>query len=308
MIDQLELRHLRYFTTLAEELHFGRAAARLGIAQPPLSQQIRRLESLLGSRLFDRTSRRVQLTDAGRAFLAEAKRVLLGVEGAIEAARRAGRGETGELRVAFAATVMFLELPRIIREFRDRFPQVHLDLREMPTGPQFTALRTGEIDLGFVREPGPEPELEIVTVMREPLRIAVPKGHPLASRATLAVRHLAEEPFVLFPEELAPGLYAQVIGLCRSAGFTPRVVEESRELYTSVSLVEAGVGVSILPASVEKLGWKGVRYRPIPSAAAETRIAAAWRRDRIRPVLDSFMGVVREITGSPEVPKVAGHL
>jgi len=300
MIAQIELRHLRYFSTLAEELHFGRAAARLGIAQPPLSQQIQRLESLLGSRLFDRTSRRVQLTDAGRAFLVETKRVLVGVEGAVEAARRAGRGETGELRVAFAATVMFLELPRIIREFRDRFPQVHLDLREMPTGPQLNALRTGEIDLGFVREPGPDPELEIVTVMREPLRIAVPKSHPLAAKATLAVRHLAEEPFVLFPEELAPGLYAQVIGLCRAAGFTPRVVEESRELYTSVSLVEAGVGVSILPASVEKLGWKGVRYRPIPSAAAETRISAAWRRDRVRPVVEAFMRVVREVV--PPIP------
>lgn len=303
MIDQIELRHLRYFVVLAEELHFGRAAARLGMAQPPLSQQIQRLERLLGSRLFERTSRRVQLTDAGQAFLAEARRALLAVENAVEAARRAGRGETGELRVAFAATVMFVHLPRIIREFRTRFPGVHLDLREMPTGPQLAALKAGDIDIGFVREPRPDPELEIVTVMREPLRIAVNKSHPLAAKATLAVRHLADEPFVLFPEELAPGLYAQVMGLCRAAGFTPRVVEESRELYTSVSLVEAGVGVSILPASVEKLGWRGVRYRPIPSAAAETRIAAAWRRDRARPVLDAFMRVVGELTetsGAPE--------
>jgi DNA-binding transcriptional LysR family regulator len=306
MIDQIELRHLRYFVVLAEELHFGRAAARLGMAQPPLSQQIQRLERLLGSRLFERTSRRVQLTDAGQAFLAEARRALLGVENAVEAARRAGRGETGELRVAFAATVMFVHLPRIIREFRTRFPGVHLDLREMPTGPQLAALKAGDIDIGFVREPRPDPELEIVTVMREPLRIAVNKSHPLAAKATLAVRHLADEPFVLFPEELAPGLYAQVMGLCRAAGFTPRVVEESRELYTSVSLVEAGVGVSILPASVEKLGWRGVRYRPIPSAAAETRIAAAWRRDRARPVLDAFMRVVGELTETSGAP-VAGE-
>jgi DNA-binding transcriptional LysR family regulator len=303
MIDQIELRHLRYFVVLAEELHFGRAAARLGMAQPPLSQQIQRLERLLGSRLFERTSRRVQLTDAGQAFLAEARRALLGVENAVEAARRAGRGETGELRVAFAATVMFVHLPRIIREFRTRFPGVHLDLREMPTGPQLAALKAGDIDIGFVREPRPDPELEIVTVMREPLRIAVNKSHPLAAKATLAVRHLADEPFVLFPEELAPGLYAQVMGLCRAAGFTPRVVEESRELYTSVSLVEAGVGVSILPASVEKLGWRGVRYRPIPSAAAETRIAAAWRRDRARPVLDAFMRVVGELAETSSAPE-----
>lgn len=302
MIPLLELRHLRYFVAVAEELHFGRAAAHLGMAQPPLSQQIQRLEQIVGTRLFERTSRRVQLTDAGTALLPEARRLLASAETALLGARRAGRGEQGELRVAFAATVMFLALPEIIRAFRDRYPGVHLDLREMPTGPQLAGIKAGEIDIGFVREPGPDPELEIVTVMREPLRIAVPKGHPLASRATIAVRHLADEPFVLFPEELAPGLHAQVMALCRAAGFTPRVVEESRELYTSVSLVEAGIGVSILPASVEKLGWRGVRYRAIPSASAETRIAAAWRKDRGRPVVDAFMQVVAQHTGARLVP------
>jgi DNA-binding transcriptional LysR family regulator len=298
MIRDLELRHLRYFIAVAEELHFGRAALRLGIAQPPLSQQIQRLEQLVGTRLLERTSRRVQLTDAGRTLLNEARPVVAATQAAIEATRRAGRGEAGELKVAFAATVMFLALPRIIRNFRDRYPLVHLDLREMPTGPQLTALTSGEIDIGFVREPTPDDALEIVTVMREPLRIAVNKSHPLAARPTLAVRDLAREPFVLFPEELAPGLYRQVMALCRQAGFTPNVIEESRELYTSVSLVEAGIGVSILPASVEKLGWRGVRYRPIPSAAAETRIAAAWRKDRARPVVAAFMQVVEDVAGA----------
>ena len=297
MAELPEIRHLRYFATVAEELHFGRAAARLGIAQPPLSQQIQRLEQLLGVRLLERTSRRVQLTPAGEVFLAESRRVLDAVEGAVEAAQRVGRGESGTLRVAFAATVMFLALPGIIRSFRDRFPRVHLDLREMPTGPQLAGLRSGEIDIGFVREPRPDPDLEIVTVMREPLRIAVNRSHPLAAKATLAVRDLQHEPFVLFPAELAPGLHAQVMGLCRAAGFEPNVVEESRELYTSVSLVEAGLGVSILPASVEKLGWTGVRYRAIPSARAETTIAAAWRREKARPLIDAFMRVVREEVG-----------
>ena len=295
MEPRLELRHFRYFAVLAEELHFGRAARRLGIAQPPLSQQIRRLEELLGARLLERTSRRVQLTDAGRVFQVEAGRVLAGADLAVEAARRAARGEAGSLRVAFAATVMFLALPRIIREFRDRFPRVHLDLREMPTGTQLAALLEGDIDLGFVREPEPDPSLDIVTVMREPLRIALHKGHRLARRARVGVKELADEPFVLFPQDLAPGLHRQVMTICREAGFVPEVVEESRELYTSVSLVEAGIGVSILPASVEKLGWKNVRYLPIPGPAGETRIAAAWRRDRDRPVLRALMGVVGEI-------------
>lgn len=295
MEPRLELRHFRYFAVLAEELHFGRAARRLGIAQPPLSQQIRRLEELLGARLLDRTSRRVQLTDAGRVFQVEAARVLAGADLAVESARRAARGEAGRLRVAFAATVMFLALPRIIREFRDRFPRVHLDLREMPTGTQLAALLEGDIDLGFVREPEPDAALDIVTVMREPLRIALHTGHRLARRARVSVKDLADEPFVLFPQDLAPGLHRQVMTICREAGFVPEVVEESRELYTSVSLVEAGIGVSILPASVEKLGWKNVRYLPIPGPAGETRIAAAWRRDRDRPVLRAFMGVVGEI-------------
>ncbi len=167
----------------------------------------------------------------------------------------------------------------------------------MPTGPQLAQLRRGEIDIGFVREPIPDPDLEMVTVMREPLRIAINSGHPLAARARLTVRDLAHEPFVLFPPDLAPGLHAQVMALCRKAGFSPRVVEESRELYTSVSLVEAGVGVSILPASVEKLGWKNVRYRSVGAKAGETRIAAAWRRDRVRPVMTAFLGVVGEVVG-----------
>lgn len=295
MIESLELRHLRYFVAVAEELHFGRAAARLGMAQPPLSQQIQRLERLLGTQLLERTSRRVQLTDAGHAFRAEAERVLAGAQSAVDAARRAGRGESGQLRVAFAATVMFMALPQIIREFRQRFPAVRLDLREMPTGPQLAQLRRGEIDIGFVREPSPDPDLEMVTVMREPLRIAINRRHPLAERARLTVRDLAHEPFVLFPPDLAPGLHAQVMALCRRAGFSPRVVEESRELYTSVSLVEAGVGVSILPASVEKLGWKNVRYRALGAREAETRISAAWRRDRSRPVILAFMRVVNDI-------------
>jgi len=298
MEPRLELRHFRYFAVLAEELHFGRAARRLGISQPPLSQQIRRLEELLGARLLDRTSRRAQLTDAGRVFQVEAARVLATADSAVESARRAARGEAGSLRVAFAATVMFLALPRIIREFRDRFPRVHLDLREMPTGTQLAALLEGGIDLGFVREPEPDAALDIVTVMREPLRIALHKGHRLARRTRVGVKDLANEPFVLFPQDLAPGLHRQVMTLCREAGFVPEVVEESRELYTSVSLVEAGIGVSILPASVEKLGWKNVRYLPIPGPAGETRIAAAWRKDRDRPVLRAFMGVVNEVAGT----------
>jgi DNA-binding transcriptional LysR family regulator len=297
MKAEIELRHLRSFVAVAEELHFGRAAARLGIAQPPLSQQIQSLEASLGTRLFDRTNRRVELTDSGRALLEHATRVLQGSAAAVEAVRRAARGESGPLRVAFAASVMFLSLPRIIRAFRQRYPEVRLDLREMPTGLQLEALRAEELDIGFLRQPDPDPELELETVMREPLRAAVPVGHPLATRTRIRLESLAAEPFVLFPREIAPGLHAQVLALCRSAGFAPRVVQESRELYTTVSLVEAGMGVTIIPASVAKMGWTSVRYLPIASLLARTRIAAAWRIDRDRPVIHSFLEMARSRAG-----------
>jgi LysR family transcriptional regulator, benzoate and cis,cis-muconate-responsive activator of ben and cat genes len=289
-----ELRHLRSFVAVAEELHFGRAAIRLGIAQPPLSQQIQQLERHLDTALFERTSRQVRLTDAGVVFLAEARRILLAVEQAAASARRAARGETGELKVAFAATVMFLALPHILRTFRARFPDVRLDLREMATGSQLAAIKNGDLDIGFVREPLPDPDLDTQVVFREPLRITVDSAHPLAQKKHVRVADLANEPFVLFPSEIAPGLHSQVMKLCRDAGFSPRVVEISRELYTTVSLVEAGVGVSILPASVERLGWSGVRYLPLPAKTPMTRVAASWRRDRVRPVLSALLTIARE--------------
>jgi DNA-binding transcriptional LysR family regulator len=193
---------------------------------------------------------------------------------------------------------MFLTLPQIIRAFRHRYPEVRLDLREMPTGLQLEALRAEELDIGFLRQPEPDPDLRLETVMREPLRAALPHGHPLAGRSRIRLESLAAEPFVLFPRELAPGLHAQVLALCRNAGFVPRVVQESRELYTTVSLVEAGMGVTIIPASIAKMGWTSVRYLPIASLLARTRIAAAWRTDRDRPVIRSFLEVARASGGA----------
>jgi DNA-binding transcriptional LysR family regulator len=293
MNPQLELRHLRYFLAVAEELHFGRAAARLGVAQPALSQQIRRLEQMVGAELFRRSTRRVQLTDAGMVLLGEARRIVADVQGAGEVVRRVARGETGTLTVAFAASVMFLALPRIIRRFRAQYPDVRLELRELPTAQQLAGLYSGELDIGFVRQPSPDEELHLEVVMHEPLLVAIAKSHPLATRTRFPLRELAHEDFVLFPRDVAPGLHAQVLALCRNAGFTPNVVQESRELYTTVSLVEAGVGVTIIPASVRKMGWRGVAYKPILTPLARTRVAIAWNANNTRPVVQSFIEVVR---------------
>ena len=293
MTDQLELRHLRYFIAVAEELHFGRAARRLGITQPPLSLQIQRLEAELGVSLFERSNRRVQLTPAGRALLAEGRHVIADFNNATDAARRAARGETGSLTVAFAASVMFLSLPRIIRRFRAQFPSVRLELRELPTGPQIVALREGELDIGFLREPPRDAELTTETVMREGLLLALSKRHELANRKRLRLADVANEDFVLFPRDLAPGLHAHVLAVCAEAGVHPRIVQTSRELYTTVSLVEAGLGVTIIPASVRQMGWRGVRYYPIRSPAAATRIDAAWRSDNKSPILPAFLEIAR---------------
>ena len=293
MTERLELRHLRYFVAVAEELHFGRAARRLGITQPPLSLQIQRLETELGVRLFERTNRRVELTPAGKALLAEGRHVLADFDNAANAARRAARGETGSLTVAFAASVMFLSLPRIIRRFRAQFPSVRLELRELPTGSQIVALRNGELDIGFLREPPPDAELTTETVMREELLLALSKRHALASRKRLRLVDVANEDFVLFPRDLAPGLHAHVLAVCAEAGVHPRIVQTSRELYTTVSLVEAGLGVTIIPASVRQMGWRGVRYYPIRSPSAVTRIDAAWRSDNASPILPAFVEIAR---------------
>ena len=293
MIDRIELRHLRYFIAVAEELHFGRAARKLGIAQPPLSLQIQRLEAELGTSLFDRTSRRVQLTPAGRTLLEEGRRALAGVRDAVDAAQRASRGETGSLTVAFAASVMFLSLPRVIRQFRESFPGVRLELRELGTGPQMIALRNGDLDLGFLREPPPDDELETETIMTERLLIAVSKRHPLARRRRVQLTDVANDDFVLFPRDLAPGLYGHVLRVCAEAGVHPRIVQTSREMYTTVSLVEAGMGVTIIPESVRQMGRRGVQYFPISSEAATTRIDAAWRTDNINPIRESFLGIAR---------------
>ncbi len=293
MIDLIELRHLRYFVAVAEELHFGRAARKLGITQPPLSLQIQRLETNLGVVLFERTNRRVELTAAGRTLLEESRHLIADFTSAADAARRAARGETGSLTVAFAASVMFLALPRIIQTFRQQFPHVRLELRELPTGPQIAALRTGELDIGFLRQPPRDVEIVTELMMKERLVLAISKRHELAKHKRLKLIDVGNEDFVLFPRDLAPGLYAHVLAVCAEAGVHPRIVQTSRELYTTISLVEAGLGVTIVPASVQQMGWRGVRYYPIDSPSAVTRIDAAWRADNQSIILPAFLEISR---------------
>lgn len=290
----IELRHLRYFLVVAEELHFSRAAERLDIAQPPLSQMISRLERELGVSLFHRTKRQVSLTEAGVVFVEEARRTLAQAEQAIQRVRRAGRGELGRLTVGFIGSAAYSVLPPIVRRFREQYPDVDVTLQELSTGQQIRALREGQLQIGFLRPFAPEPTLKSTVVVREPLVVALPEHHRLSQQTKISMRMLANEPFILFPRSLAPELYDQVIGLCQQVRFSPRVVQEAMQLPTIVSLVAAGIGVAVIPASLQNLGRAGVHYRPIREATPKAELVVAWRTEQPSALLQSFLRVVTE--------------
>ncbi len=288
----MELRHLRYFVAVAEELHFGRAAARLFIAQPPLSQQIQQLERELGVSLFARTSRRVQLTPAGEAFLVEARHILEKVSLAADTAKRAARGDTGWLGIGFAASATYDLLPAVLHDFRAAFPEVSLSLQELNAAEQAAALGDKTIHVGFARPYVSRPESVVNARLREPFLAAFPEAYPLADSKPLRLSHLAGEPFISFPELPKPS-YAETVRLaCESAGFTPRVVQEVREMQTALSLVAAGFGVALLPASVRHLHRDGVVYRPLLEPAPRTELAVVSRVDDPSPTLKNFLAIV----------------
>ncbi len=288
MSPRIQLRHLRYFIALAEELHFGRAAARLRIAQPALSQQIRVLEDAVGCVLLERRPQ-VALTPAGRVFLEEARQTLLRVQQGVDATQRIARGESATLTVGFAASAVLTLVPEIIRRYRERFPAVALDLRELSPPEEVELVRTGAVEVAFVREIADAPELVYTTLVREPLVALLPPGHALADAECVDVRALAAEPFVHFPREIAPTLYDQVMSACTAAGFVPRVVQQVREWLTELSLVEAGVGVALVPASFARVRWGGVVVRPLSDFTPRTSVALCHRRDGLSGPAAAFV-------------------
>ncbi len=249
-------------------------------------------------RLLERTQRRVQLTSAGQVFLAEARAILARVDRAADRARQAARGETGQLAVGFIGAASYSVLPLVLQAFRARFPQVDLALQELTTAQQLAALRDGRLQVGFVRPPVEDPRLAAETILREPLLVALPRAHRLAGRAAVPLAALAREPFVLFPRPLGPGLYDQIMALCRQAGFAPRVTQEAQQMQTITRLVGAGIGVALVPGSVQNLRGFGVAYRPLADTTAAVEMALAWRRDDPSEVLRGFLAVAREVAAS----------
>jgi len=277
----MELRHLRYFIAVAEELHFGRAAQVLGISQPPLSQQIQALEEELGARLFERTNRRVALSEAGRLFLDEARQVLAQVDKAADVARRAQLGELGEMKIGFTSSAPFnSSIPQAIFAFRQAFPAVHLNLLEMSSRDVAEALVEESIEIGVMRPFPLADSLVGVELFREPLVAVIQAEHPLAegSENGLYIGALADEPFVFFPRSYGSGLYAQLLSLARPAGFSPHIAQEAGEAMTIIGLVAAGVGVSVLPAAFQHMRIKGVVYRPLLDTDASTAVWLVQRK------------------------------
>ncbi|AZE76248.1 LysR family transcriptional regulator [Pseudomonas synxantha] len=288
----MELRHLRYFIAVAEELHFGRAAQVLGISQPPLSQQIQALEQEVGARLFERTNRRVELSEAGRLFLQEARLVLAQVDKAADVARRAQLGELGELKIGFTSSAPFnSSIPQAIFAFRQAFPAVHLNLQEMSSTEVAESLVDESIQVGLMR-PLPLPDsLSVVELMREPLVAVLNAGHPLVegSERGLDLAQLAQEPFVFFPRTYGSGLYAQLLNLARDAGFSPHFAQEAGEAMTIIGLVAAGLGVSVLPASYQRIRIDGVVYRTLLDPEAMTAVWLVQRKGVQTPMAKGFV-------------------
>ena len=297
----MELRHLRYFITVATELHFGHAAKKLRIAQPPLSKQIQDLEKELGFELFTRSKRSIALTPAGQAFLIEVNQIFQQLDRAIDIGSKTSRGELGQISIGFVGSATYNILPVMLQQFRDRYPDVQIELHELTTDRQLIWLREGRIDIGLIRPPIAEPDLASQVIFQESLVVAVPNNHHLATAESIELSALAAEPFILFPRELAPGLYDPIISICQAAGFSPQVVQECIQMQTIVSLVSANMGVSILPASIQEVQRQGVVYKPLlyntSSVDKLATIAIVWRLNDRSPTIHRLLEIALKSPG-----------
>ena len=293
-INAIELRHLRYFVAVADELHFGRAAQRLHMAQPPLSQQIRKLEETIGHRLFIRTSRNVKLTAAGEELLKRAQQTLRKVAEDVQSTRRVGRGEIGTLSVGFIPSVMLTVFPKLLSTYRRQFPEVELRLGEFYTSALLHALRDGTADIGFTRDAGMEKGLHTEVLLPEPYIAVVPVGHPLAHRASLHISDLRAEPFVLFSPSVGQSAWDKVERLCYQGGFRPRVVQEAPHWLSILRLVGAGLGVTIAPACVEGIADRAVNCLRLRDAKVFSHLELAYREETLSELEMTFLALARK--------------
>jgi DNA-binding transcriptional LysR family regulator len=292
----VDLRHLRYFQAVAQELHFGRAAARLRIAQPALSRQIQQLEGEIGTTLLRRTQRRVELLPAGQMFLERSSRILDEVARAVLDARRTGAGDYGRLSVGFIHSSTYGLLPSIIERFRHLHPRIELELHEMPIAEQHVALARGVIDIGLLRPQHAPAELEVRSVLEDPFLVAVSRAHRLAHRTSVRLRELEDEALVMFPPDSSPLFHTRIMAMCERAGFLPRVVQRATQIHTVVGLVGAGIGLAIVPGTARNLQPRGVRFLEIEDRPQPVHVALGWLRTRGDiPAVRSFLEVTLQV-------------
>ena len=303
MDSEIELRHLRYFVAVAEELHFSRAAMRLHLAQPPLSQQIRRLEELLGYPLFDRTSRSVRLTPAGQVFLERAQRTLRNVQRDIDETRSIGRGEVGSLHIGFVGSAMLTSLPTVLRQYRAAYPDVHLHLHESFTSKVIEDLHNGTLDAGLLCDGDPSDltgGLVTATIYSEPFVVVLPANHPRAKQKTISPAALRDEPFVYYPRSAGAHAFEKPLALCEQHGFRPQIVQEAHNWLTILRLVGAGLGVSIAPACVRLIATPEVVCLPIHSGVHGIKVLSyielATFAGESRPIVQRFAQIVTATT------------
>jgi len=303
MNTDIELRHLRYFVAVAEELHFGRAALRLNLAQPPLSQQIRKLEEMLGYPLFDRNTRSVSLTAAGVVFLERAQRTLRNVDRDIDETRNVGRGEVGSLHIGFVGSAMLATLPAIFRSYREAYPRVRLHLHESFTSKVIEGLQNGTLDAGLLRDGDPTEGLVATPIYTEPFIVVVPAHHPRAKQKTISPAALRDEPFVYYPRSAGNRAFEKPFLLCEQHGFRPQIVQEASHWLTILRLIGAGLGVSIAPACVRQIASPEVVCIPLQPSRTDPKVVSqieiAWRDGESRPIVSRFAHIVRQTTQRP---------
>lgn len=284
----IENRHLRYFLEVARTLHITRAAERLHIAQPALTQNIQQLEQELGVELFERKGRRISLTEAGRVFEREAEHSLRVFLGAQLAAQRAVRGEVGKVVIGFQSTAGLTVIPQLLKQLGNKYPDIEVTLREMGTVAQRKALRQGEIDVAIMYTL-PDDEFSHHELTPDSLVIALPESHPLAGRDSIALKELAEDRFILPAREVAEVLHNAVLAECADSGFKPRHIQEISTAQTALGIVSAGFGISVLPAAVQALPRKGVVMKPIRNSRLQVQLALMWPGENASPIIPKLL-------------------
>lgn len=302
MNDDLELRHLRYFVAVAEDLHFGRAAEKLHLSQPPLSQQIRRLEEIVGYALFERTSRSVKLTDAGECLLERARRVLRNVKRDLEETRSVGQGEVGSLHVGFVGSAMLTGLPEVFRQFREAHPRVRLHLYESFTARVLEGLQDGTLDVGIVRDGDVGDKLSKRLLFSEPYVAVLPATHPCAKRKSISPEILRGEPFVYYPRSAGARAFDKPLLIFEEYGFRPQIVQEASHWLTIVRLVGAGLGVSIAPACVRRIVSREVVCLPLRNVKVVSDLEVASLEADARLIVANFVEMARIGSGKKARP------